>query len=82
MNMLHVANPREPQKLLNGVVRGFSRLILRALQPGVLAIATQLQQDYDFNDIKLAIPKQTDNRKRVLCKPLQVRTLRARRDLL
>jgi cyclase len=54
--MPHVADPRESQELLNGVGRVFSRLILRVFHPGVLAVATQLQQDYDFNGIKLALP--------------------------
>jgi cyclase len=52
----YVADPRESQKLISGVGRLFSRLILRALHPGILALATQLQQDYDFNDIKLVLP--------------------------
>jgi hypothetical protein len=30
--------------------------MLKALHPGVLAIARQLQQDYDFSDIKLVLP--------------------------
>jgi len=54
--MREVANPWEFQELLNGVGRVFSRLVLRVSHPGVLAIATQLQQDYDFSDIRLTLP--------------------------
>jgi cyclase len=64
--MPHVADPREFQKLLDGVGRVFSRLILRVFHPGVLAIATQLQQDYDFNDIKLALPTTLFDERHVL----------------
>jgi len=62
----HVADPRESQELLNGVSRVFSRWILRVFHPGVLAIATQLQQDYDFNDIKLALPTTLFDERHVL----------------
>jgi cyclase len=51
-----VADPWKSQELLNGVDCVLSRWILRVFHPGVLAIATQLQQDYDFDDIKLALP--------------------------
>jgi len=64
--MPQVANPREFQKLLNSVGRVFSRLILRALHPGVLAITTQLQQDYDFNGINLALPTTLFDERHVL----------------
>ena len=64
--MRHVADPRESQELLNGVGRAFSRLILRVFHPGVLAIATQLQQDYDFDDIKLALPTTLFDERHVL----------------
>jgi len=64
--MPHVADPRESQELLNGVDRLFSRMILRLFHPGVLAIATQLQQDYDFNDIKLALPTTLFDERHVL----------------
>jgi cyclase len=64
--MRHVADPQESQELLNGVGRLFSRLILRVFHPGVLAIATQLQQDYDFDDIKLAPPTTLFDERHVL----------------
>jgi len=54
--MKRVADPRETQKLLNGVDRFLSRLIPRAIHPGVPAIARQLQQDYDFDGNKLVLP--------------------------
>jgi len=64
--MPHVADPRESQKLLNGAGRAVSRLILRVFHPGVLAVAMQLQQDYDFNDIRLALPTTLFDERHVL----------------
>ena len=64
--MQHVADPLESQELLNGVGRVFSRLLLRAIHPGVLAIAMQMQQDYDFDDIKLALPTTLFDERHVL----------------
>ena len=64
--MRHVADPRESQELLNGVGRVFSRLILRVFHPGVLAISTQLQQDYCFDDIKLVLPTTLFDERHVL----------------
>jgi glyoxylase-like metal-dependent hydrolase (beta-lactamase superfamily II) len=64
--MPQVADPQESQKLLDGLGSVFSRLILRILHPGVLAVATQLRQDYDFNDIKLALPTTVFDERHVL----------------
>lgn len=54
--MMHAADPRETQHLLASADRFISRLLLRAFHPGALAIARQLQQDYDFGGIKLTLP--------------------------
>jgi len=54
--MKHVADPSETQELLKGTDHFFSRLILRAIHPGALAIARQLKEDYDFDNIKLVLP--------------------------
>lgn len=54
--MKQVADPRETQKLLKAADHLLSKWMLKALHPGVLAIARQLQQDYDFSDIKLVLP--------------------------
>jgi glyoxylase-like metal-dependent hydrolase (beta-lactamase superfamily II) len=54
--MRQVADPTETQKLLEGADRLLSRLVLKAIHPGALAIARQLQQDYDFGGIELALP--------------------------
>ena len=54
--MMQVADPRETQRLLASADRFVSRLLLRAFHPGALAIARQLQQDYDFGGIKLTLP--------------------------
>jgi len=54
--MRRVADPDEFRKLLGGVERLLPRLLLKATHPGVLAMATQLRQDYDFEGIKLTLP--------------------------
>jgi cyclase len=54
--MKQVADPKEIQKLLKGINHGPSRLTLKATHPGALAISKQLQQDYDFDGIKLVLP--------------------------
>ena len=50
------ADPRKSQQLLNGVDNFLSRSVLRATHPGALAVGRQLQHDYDFNGINLALP--------------------------
>jgi cyclase len=54
--MRQVANPDESRKLLRDVKRLLPRLLLKAIHPGVLAMATQVRQDYDFEGIKLTLP--------------------------
>jgi cyclase len=64
--MPHVADPKEIQQLIKGADRFFTRMLLKALHPGVLAIAQQLQQDYDFDDIKLVLPTTVFEERHVL----------------
>jgi cyclase len=54
--MKHVAEPKESQKLLHGVGHLLSRLVLRALHPGIVAAGQQLLEDYDFDGIELVPP--------------------------
>lgn len=54
--MPKAADPRETQQLLKGADRFLPRMLLRALHPGALAVAQQLQQDYDFDGIRLVLP--------------------------
>ena len=54
--MKEAADPRAFQKLLDDVDRLLPRLWLRALHPGALAVARQMQQDFDFDGITLVPP--------------------------
>jgi cyclase len=54
--MQHVANPEETQKLLHGVDRFLTRMVLKVLHPGLAAAGQQLLEDYDFDGIELALP--------------------------
>ena len=47
--MPHVADPKETQQLLKGADHFLSRMLLKVLHPGALAVAQQLQQDNDFD---------------------------------
>ena len=49
--MRQAADPRALQKLLDDASRLLPRLFLRARHPGALAVARQLQRDYDFTGI-------------------------------
>ena len=54
--MKEVANPEENQKLLRGVARLPTRLLLKALHPGVAAAGEQILRDYDFEGVELVPP--------------------------
>ncbi len=54
--MKKVAEPDESQKLLHGVGRFLTRLVLRTLHPGLAAAGQQLLEDYNFDGIKLVPP--------------------------
>lgn len=64
--MRHVADPTETQELLRGADRFLSRLLLKAVHPGALAIAQQLEQDYDFKGINLVLPTTVFDTRHVL----------------
>jgi glyoxylase-like metal-dependent hydrolase (beta-lactamase superfamily II) len=64
--MKHVADPKETQQLLKGADRFLMRMLLKGLHPGALALAEQLKQDYDFDDIKLALPTTVFDERHVL----------------
>jgi glyoxylase-like metal-dependent hydrolase (beta-lactamase superfamily II) len=54
--MKHVADPTESQKLLHGVGRFLTRLVLKALHPGIMAAGQQLLEDYNFDGLELVLP--------------------------
>jgi glyoxylase-like metal-dependent hydrolase (beta-lactamase superfamily II) len=54
--MRQVAEPEESQKLLHGVERLPTRLLLKTIHPGVVAAGQQLLEDYDFDGIELVLP--------------------------
>ena len=54
--MKEAADPRALQKLLDDASRLLPRLWLRARHPGALAVARQLERDYDFDGITLVPP--------------------------
>jgi cyclase len=64
--MPRVADPKETQQLLKGADRFLSRMLLKALHPGALAVAQQLRQDYDFDGIKLVLPTTVFEERHVL----------------
>jgi 2-keto-4-pentenoate hydratase/2-oxohepta-3-ene-1,7-dioic acid hydratase in catechol pathway/glyoxylase-like metal-dependent hydrolase (beta-lactamase superfamily II) len=64
--MPKVADPRETQQLLEGANRFLSRILLRALHPGAFAIARQLQEDFDFDGIRLVLPTTVFEERHVL----------------
>jgi glyoxylase-like metal-dependent hydrolase (beta-lactamase superfamily II) len=64
--MREAADPRAFQKLLDGATRLLPRMWLRALHPGALAAARQLQRDYDFDGITLVPPTTLFDERHVL----------------
>jgi len=54
--MKQVAEPKESQKLLRGVGRFLTRLVLKNLHPGLEAVGEQLLEDYNFDGIELVLP--------------------------
>ncbi len=54
--MKQVAEPEEIQKLLHGAERFLTRLLLKAVHPGLAAAGQQLLEDYDFDGIELVLP--------------------------
>jgi glyoxylase-like metal-dependent hydrolase (beta-lactamase superfamily II) len=64
--MPKVADPKESQQLIKGADRFLMRMSLKALHPGALAVAQQLDQDYDFEGIKLVLPTTVFDERHVL----------------
>jgi cyclase len=54
--MKEAAGRSQYQKLCDAADGLVSRLMLRAVRPGALAVGSQLRQDYDFDGIELALP--------------------------
>jgi len=54
--MKEAADPEESQKLTNAVHHLISRAVLRTAHHGVLAVATQLDENFDFDGIELKLP--------------------------
>ena len=54
--MKHVADPEESQKLLHGVSRFLTRIVLKVVHPGIVAAGQQLLEDYNFDGIDLVLP--------------------------
>jgi len=54
--MKQAADPAESQKLTNAVHHLISRTVLRTAHHGVLAVAKQLDENFDFDGIELTLP--------------------------
>jgi glyoxylase-like metal-dependent hydrolase (beta-lactamase superfamily II) len=54
--MKQAADPAESQKLTNAVHHLVSRTVLRTAHHGVLAVAEQLDDNFDFDGIELVLP--------------------------
>ena len=54
--MKQVAEPGESQKLLHGVGRFLTRLVLKTMHLGLAAAGQKLLEDYNFDGIKLMLP--------------------------
>jgi len=54
--MKQAADPAESQKLTNAVHHLISRTVLRTAHHGVLAVAKQLDEKFDFDGIELTLP--------------------------
>jgi cyclase len=54
--MKHVADPEETRKLLHSVDSFFTRMLLKALHPGVAAAGAQLLEDYNLDGVELVLP--------------------------
>ena len=64
--MEETADPRALQNLLDDASRLLPRMWLRAVHPGALAVARQLQRDYDFDGITLVPPTTLFDERHVL----------------
>jgi glyoxylase-like metal-dependent hydrolase (beta-lactamase superfamily II) len=64
--MPKVADPRETQLLLRGAGDLAMQTQLKAVHPGALALARQLREDYDFDNIRLVLPTTVFEERHVL----------------
>ncbi|MGE0094385.1 MAG: MBL fold metallo-hydrolase [Alphaproteobacteria bacterium] len=64
--MKKVADPEESRKLLAMVRNKFSRILIKALHPGVAAAGLQLLEDYNFDSIELTLPTTVFDTRHVL----------------
>jgi cyclase len=64
--MRRAADPREPRKLLRRFDQLLPHLLLGTFHPGALALARQLQQDFYFEGIELAMPTNLFEERHVL----------------
>ncbi len=64
--MKHAADPKEVQKVLKAADHSLTRLPLAGIHPGAMAIARQLPRDYDFEKIKLVLPRSLFDERLVL----------------
>jgi hypothetical protein len=53
--MKHAADPAESQKLQHAADHLLTRTLLRATHPGLLAVAKQLRESFDFDGIELVV---------------------------
>lgn len=56
--MREVADPTPIRRLDRSIRHVITRNLVRWLHPGLFAVGTQLQQDYNFDDIELVFPTQ------------------------
>lgn len=54
--MATVADPSESDKLTHSIHHFLPRMVLHAAHPGVLAVARQLDANYDFDGIEVVLP--------------------------
>jgi glyoxylase-like metal-dependent hydrolase (beta-lactamase superfamily II) len=64
--MPKVADPRETQHLVKAADGFLMQVPLKVLQPGALAVARQLREDYDFEGIRLVLPTTVFEERHVL----------------
>jgi cyclase len=64
--MKHVADPKESQKLTHAIHHLITRTVLRASHPGLLAVAKQLDESFDFDGIELVLPTTVFDERHVL----------------
>jgi cyclase len=64
--MKYTADPSESQKLQHAIADQATRTMLENTHPGVLALASQLRENFDFDGIELVLPTTLFEDRRVL----------------